>query len=161
MQSFWGGQVLVAWAPAAVADLLVRESVTALTGTDPGPVHHSCPYCGSVEHGRPYVDADADLSVAHTPGLSLVAVSRRGPVGVDAEVDRGDERAWVRAEAVAKAQGTGIVVEHLADSAWIEEVHVPEGFVAAVALLSPDWTGALAGRADTASPRTVGAVGDR
>lgn len=159
VQTFWGGQVLAAWAPVAVADRLVRDLVSVLTGTDPGPVHHCCPRCGSVEHGRPYVDAGVDISVAHAPGLTVVAVSRGGRVGVD--VEAGDQRSWVRTEAVAKAHGTGIVVEHSADSALIEEVQVPEGFVAAVALLNPEGTAAPASRADGASRRTGAAATDR
>ena len=135
MQEFRDGQVVVAWARTAVADSLVREVVEGVTGHDPGPVHHVCPHCGSVEHGRPYVDAPVDISIGHAVGLSVVAVSSCGAVGVD--VEAADERDWVRTEAVAKAHGTGIVATHPSDSAWVADMMVPRGYVAAGAVTRP------------------------
>ena len=71
--------VLVAWDEVGDADWLVRLLAAELTGRDPGPVHHVCPRCGSVEHGAPYVDAEVAVSIAHVTGLSAVAVQRRRP----------------------------------------------------------------------------------
>ena len=106
--------VLVAWDDVGGADGLVRLLVAELTGRDPGPVHHVCPRCGSVEHGAPYVDAEVAVSIAHATGLSAVAVSAAGPVG--------------------------IVVEHPMDAPglWIEDVELPNtgGAIGAVAVLS-------------------------
>ncbi|HSS67521.1 MAG TPA: hypothetical protein VLK34_03145 [Nocardioidaceae bacterium] len=136
--------VLVAWDDVGGADGLVRLLVAELTGRDPGPVHHVCPRCGSVEHGAPYVDAEVAVSIAHATGLSAVAVSAAGPVGIDIErdIERDGEsmRDWVRAEAVGKAHQTGIVVEHPMDAPglWIEDLELPNtgGAIGAVAVLS-------------------------
>jgi hypothetical protein len=135
-----GMTVLVAWDEVGDADWLVRLVAAELTGRDPGPVHHACHRCGSVEHGAPYVDAEVAVSIAHTTGLSVVAVSLAGPVGVD--VERAAERDWVRAEAVGKAYQTGILIEHPMDAPglWIEDLELPNtvGAVGAVAVLSAE-----------------------
>ena len=125
------GPVVVAWAAVANAEPLVREVVREMTGRDPGPVHHTCVQCGSIEHGRPYVDAPVDLSIAHAVGVSIVAVSQVGPVGVD--IERTDLE-WVRKEAIGKAHGTGILVDPHGPT-WVTDLDVP-GFVAALAVLS-------------------------
>jgi hypothetical protein len=150
-QRFLDGRVVVAWAGTAVAEPLVRALVSRTTGRDPGPLHHTCPACGSVEHGRPYVDAQVWVSVAHVTGLTVVAVSVAGPVGVD--VEREAPAAWVRHEAAAKATGTGLVGE-IASAAWSADLKVP-GHVGAVALLSPPDRAAPAAPPGTAMPRTA------
>jgi 4'-phosphopantetheinyl transferase len=132
VQSYRDGRVLVDWAETAVAEPLVRSLVTALTGRDPGPLHHACPSCGSIEHGRPYVDAPVAVSVAHVRGLTVVAVSDTGPVGVDVEPD-GDP-AWTRREATVKALGVGLHADQVPDPVWTAPVPVP-GHVATVVLL--------------------------
>ena len=130
--------VLVAWDEVADADRLVRLVAADLIGHDPGPVHHVCPTCGSVEHGAPYVDAPIDISLAHATGLSIVAVSAAGPVGVDVELDADGE--WVRAEAIGKARRTGILnplpVEQ--PGLWVEDLALPTHpqAVGAVAVVS-------------------------
>jgi 4'-phosphopantetheinyl transferase len=123
-------RVVVSWDTVADAEQLLREVVGEVTGYDPGPVHHTCPQCGSVEHGRPYVEAPVDVSIAHAPGMSIVAVSEAGPVGVDLEKA---DREWVRKEAAGKAHGTGILVEP-PPGAHVVDLDVP-GFVAALATL--------------------------
>jgi hypothetical protein len=148
-------RVVVRWDSVANAEPLLREVVQEVTGYDPGPLHHTCPQCGSVEHGRPYVDAPVDVSIAHTPGLTVVAVSEAGHVGVDVEVAA--DRSWVRAEAVGKAHGTGLLVEN-PGPAWTSDLEIA-GFVAAVALVR----GAAevqAGPRRTASPGTGPAATD-
>lgn len=151
MRAHLGGRVLTDWSAIAVAEPLVRPLVARLTGRDPGPLHHLCPFCGSVEHGRPYVDAPVHVSVAHATGLTLVAVSDAGPVGVDVDVT--GDAAWVRREAVGKALGTGITEDDVPDPHWHASIDVP-GHRAAVVLLSdPE---AEAGRSGTASSRTAG-----
>jgi hypothetical protein len=147
--SFLGGRVLVDWAESAVAEPLVRMLATELIGGDPGPLHHSCPFCGSVEHGRPYVDDPVNVSVAHAPGLTVVAVSDTGPVGVD--VLAGSDGDWVRREAVGKALGVGIVTGEARDPVWQEQVPVP-GHVAVVVLVTEQAAREVA--ADTAMRRT-------
>lgn len=150
VQSYLGGQVLVDMAEVATSAGLVRALVMRLTGADPGPVHHSCAFCGSVEHGRPYVDAPVDVSVAHAAGLTVVAVSTAGPVGVDVEVDA--DITWVRREAVGKALGVGILLEEQPEPVWQAEVPVP-GHVAVVALVTEPAVRAAAAR--TATRRTT------
>ena len=101
--------VLVAWNqvpdPTALAAALAGE----LLGRHPGPLHHSCPTCGSIEHGRPYFDAPVEVSIAHAPPVTLVAVSAGSRIGVDLERHGVADRSWVESEAAAKAAGTGIV----------------------------------------------------
>lgn len=145
MESYRDGRVLVDWAETAVAEPLVRALGTALTGHDPGPLHHACPSCGSIEHGRPYVDAPIHVSVAHAPGLTVVAVSAAGPVGVDVEAD-GEDPAWTRHEATVKALGVGLVADRVPDPAWTMQVPVP-GHVATVVVLSRAAAAGAAGRA--------------
>ena len=98
-------------------------------------VGHRCTHCGSAEHGRPRVSLPdghqpPHVSVSRTRGLTVVAVSDVGAVGVDVEpvgaasfdgfdavALHPDERAtdavertrlWVRKEAVLKATGDGL-----------------------------------------------------
>ena len=150
MREHLSGTVLTDWSATAVAEPLVRPLVIRLVGVDPGPLHHHCPFCGSAEHGRPYVDAPVDVSVAHAPGLTLVAVSSAGRVGVDLDAD-GDD-AWVLREAVGKAQGTGIITDGMPDPRWHAVLDVPD-HRAVVALLSDQ--AAAAGQRGTASSRTA------
>jgi hypothetical protein len=124
--------VHVVWDETAAAEPLVREVVRQIAGYDPGPLHHTCPQCGGVDHGRPYVDAPLDVSIAHAGGITIVAVSDQGPVGIDLEAAADPD--WVRKEAVGKAYGTGLLVEDPGD-AWVVDLEV-EGWVAALASLS-------------------------
>lgn len=149
MRSYLDGRVLVDWAETAVAEPLVRALATELTGRDPGALHHTCPYCGSVEHGRPYVAAPVDVSVAHSSGHTAVAVSTAGPIGVDLEKQADED--WVRREACGKALGVGIVTDHDERPVWQSEVPVP-GYVAAVVLVTEQAARAAASR--TATRRT-------
>ena len=144
------GRVLVEWSRTAVAGGLVRSLAIELADTDPGALHHDCPFCGSVEHGRPYVDAPVHVSVAHATGLTAVAVSSVGPVGIDLESDA--DLAWVRREAVGKALGVGILGDEQLEPAWQSVVPVP-GHQAVVAGVTEE--AALAATARAASRRTA------
>jgi len=150
--AFLDGRVRVRWEPVAVAEPLLRSLVAELTGRDPGPLHHTCPFCGSVEHGRPYVEDAVDVSVAHAPGLTLVAASIAGPVGVDLEPHADD--AWVRFEAIGKARGTGLVdLGGPAATVLLEEsLDIPDHAAVVVVLSAPAKEGAPA---STARPRTA------
>jgi 4'-phosphopantetheinyl transferase len=126
---------------AASADVVLRTEVARFHGVAASAVvlRHTCPRCGSDEHGRPAVMATAAIrhpawiSVARAGELSVVAVTDAGPVGVDVEVEGAasfsgfddvalhpgerasgaDEatRAWVRKEALLKAHGLGLAVD--------------------------------------------------
>ncbi|WP_181407592.1 4'-phosphopantetheinyl transferase family protein [Nocardioides sambongensis] len=124
-----------------VAHAAARRVLGAVTGQDPEAVtwgRHDCPGCGE-PHGRPRVEgADVEFSLAHTPGLVLVAVADH-PVGVDverhpdpaeltgllgvlhpdevSEVEQASDpadavrrftRAWTRTEAYLKGVGIGL-----------------------------------------------------
>ncbi len=98
-------------------------------------VVHACARCGGSDHGRLVVRRPAGrwASVARAGDLTLVALSERGPVGVDVEAQENagrvptavlDLRArgpagdpgellqrWCHVEAALKAFGTGLVVD--------------------------------------------------
>lgn len=154
VRTYLAGRVLVKWAAVAVAEGMARDLTVELTGRDPGPLHHSCPFCGSVEHGRPYVEAPVHVSVAHAPGLTVVAVTDVGPVGVD--VEEGPAHEWVVREALGKAQGVGILGEASTDGELpvllSERLDVP-GHAGAVIVLEP--SAGLGARSWTAKHRTA------
>lgn len=125
-----------------IAHATARRIVAKVVGAaDPADIEwgrHDCPGCGE-PHGRPRVEgADVEFSLAHTPGLVLVATADIA-VGVDAEryPDRDDlaglagvlhaeeaeevaaaqdpadavrrfTRAWTRTEAYLKGVGIGL-----------------------------------------------------
>lgn len=129
----------VVWDHGYDASALLRELVTARTGSDPGPLHHLCPTCGSVTHGRPSYDAPVHVSIARADDLVVVALCLDHPVGVDITPNGPGARSWARTEALAKAHGTGIVVEHdqTADGIWIQDLELLPGYTGAIA-----WIGA-------------------
>lgn len=108
---------------------LARRVLGAWLGTAPDqvPLERRCPHCHSDEHGRPRVaGAPLDLSIAHSGGLVLCALTTHGRVGVDLERRRPlpdavaswtlapeDGRrdllgAWVVKESSAKLTGEGL-----------------------------------------------------
>ena len=131
------------WALGRRPDLaaaLLREEVGRALGLPARDVElsRSCRHCGSSAHGRPVLlpPDQGDplfLSLSRAGDLALVAVSRRGPVGVDvervdaarfagfegvalhaAEVAPGVEAraiTWVRKESLLKATGDGLQVD--------------------------------------------------
>ena len=70
-----------------IAHAAARRIVAAALDIGPADIvwgRHPCPGCGEM-HGRPRIEgSDLEFSLAHTPGLVLVAVADV-PVGVDAE----------------------------------------------------------------------------
>jgi phosphopantetheinyl transferase len=101
-------RVLVAWSVRRDARLVATSLATELLGRHPGPLHHRCPTCGSIEHGQPSFDAPVAVSIAHAREVSVVAVSTAGPIGIDVEAVGAADHAWVLAEARAKAHGVGL-----------------------------------------------------
>ena len=129
--------VEVAWHTSYDATVLLRGLAAAVTGADPGPLHHHCPTCGSVEHGAPgYDDPSLSVSIARAPGLTLVALTTGPRIGVDVEQAGPDRQQWTRHEAQAKAHGTGIVADH-GPADWVLDLDLPDGYVGAVAGFSP------------------------
>lgn len=173
--------VVVRWSDRVEAtDLLLAEAGEMLGRA--AFVEHHCVRCGADDHGQPYLVGAAQLhvSLARADGLSIVALTEAGAVGVDLERDDAagfegfakaalhpDERVhtpqeatrtWVRKEAVLKATGRGLGVDprqvrisearqpaalldwHAADQpgeAWLADIPVRDGWVAAVAVLTP------------------------
>lgn len=110
-------------------------------------ITRACRSCGSDRHGRPQAviatgGPDLHISLSRSGGMTLVAVSDAGAVGVDLEAIAGhheDLTAWVRTESLVKATGHGLtidpgrlddVVRHTID------LDAPDGFVAAVTVLT-------------------------
>jgi 4'-phosphopantetheinyl transferase len=86
----------------------VRLLLRHVLGPGAGTLHQSCPRCGG-PHGRPTIRGGPAVSLAHAGDIAVVAVARRRSVGVD--VEPGDDRRWVRTEAVLKATGHGFEVD--------------------------------------------------
>lgn len=133
------------------------RAATELLGAHPGPLHHHCPTCGSIEHGQPSFDAAVVVSIAHAPGITLVAVGTTPAIGIDVEPSGGADRAWVEEEAVAKARGTGLTGEPSDRSGLlVVELDVP-GHLAALAVASevmPEIRMLSGAPEDAASPTT-------
>jgi 4'-phosphopantetheinyl transferase len=74
----------------AAASVLLRCAVSSVVGCTPRelPVIRRCPHCATA-HGRPELPGyPLQVSVSHAGNRVMVAVSARGPVGVDVEAPR-------------------------------------------------------------------------
>lgn len=143
---------------------VVREMLGVLTGCAPDSLDL---YTGP--KGKPLLRTDPALhfSVSHSHGVSLVALTRVAPVGVDVERIRplpnaaailrrffsepevaeilgaaGREyrfvRAWTRAEATVKVRGASVWEAATPDpSVTVRAVEAPDGFAATVAVAAP------------------------
>jgi 4'-phosphopantetheinyl transferase len=125
---------VVRWSDRVDATDLLAADAAELLGR-PVAVGHHCVRCGADDHGAPFLVGAPRLhvSLARAGGLSIVALTEAGRVGVDVERDDAagfdgfaaaalhpDERArsplegtrtWVRKEAVLKATGRGLAVD--------------------------------------------------
>ena len=121
--------------------------------------------------GKPYLRNDPGMhfSISHSRGISMIAVTRVAPVGVDVEQlrvvpnaetilrrfftheaideilsdDRRDLRfveAWTRAEARVKARGASVwEAATIGPDTVVRQIDAPEGFAAAVAVVAQEW----------------------
>lgn len=121
--------------------------------------------------GKPLLMNDPTLyfSVSHSDAVSMIALTRVAPVGVDVERIRsvpaaerilmrffpsedvaaiwssGDResrfvRAWTRAEAIVKVRGASMWEAATPDpSVTVKEVVAPDGYAASVAVRSAEW----------------------
>lgn len=135
--------VLVLWSPGVrrnLAHQLILDSGLPMLGlpNSGARVTNHCPVCGSSEHGPPGVagipkSIPLSISISYADDLTIVALTRVGPVGVDVErseaasfsgvnavfhheresmTDIGDETiTWVRKESLTKATGRGLIVD--------------------------------------------------
>jgi hypothetical protein len=144
-----------------------RRILAALLGVPPEHVElYDAP------KGKPLLRNDPALhfSISHSHDVSMIAVTRVAPVGVDIEQVRAvpnaerilrrfftreeiatiltdDNRdlrfieAWTRSEARVKVRGAGVWEAATPDpNATVRALHAPAGFAASVAVASPAWT---------------------
>lgn len=122
--------------------------------------------------GKPLLrnDSGFHFSISHSRDVSMIALTRVAPIGVDIEQlravpnaeailrrfftdqeigtilsdDNRDLRfieAWTRAEARVKVRGASVWEAATPDpTTTVRQLHAPDGFAAAVAVASPTWT---------------------
>ena len=135
--------VVVSWcvgsAQGGAAQLIRHQARTVFGVPDTAvSVGRHCASCGSTEHGRPSLARTPgvwvpEVSISRAPGLTVVALTRAGRVGVDVErsaaasfpgfdavaaheheaPDDVEARTvlWVRKESLLKATGRGLAVD--------------------------------------------------
>ncbi|MET0908565.1 MAG: hypothetical protein ABWZ99_03775 [Ilumatobacteraceae bacterium] len=142
-------RLAVTWLPAPAADSdAVMRLVAAFAGGPAGELRivRACRSCGSDRHGKPQIvmpagAAPLHLSLSRSGDLAVVAVTDAGPVGIDLEAIRPDTEdltAWVRTESLVKATGHGLTIDpaDITDIRWTSGLDAPDGYVAAVTVLS-------------------------
>lgn len=139
------GRLDVTW-HASIDDIDLARVVADLADIVPDAVRivRSCRSCGSDQHGKPHVIAPTaamplHVSVSRSDGLTVVAVTDVGPVGVDVEAIQGEDlMSWVRTESLVKATGHGLTIDpdDIADDRWTADLDAPDGYVGAVTILS-------------------------
>jgi len=80
------------------------------------PIGRSCPSCGSVAHGKPFIDLPVEraiqFNITHSARRALIAIADR-PIGIDLEENDTAEPSTAQAlYAVALAQEEREVVDH-------------------------------------------------
>ncbi len=133
-------ELLIGYGALPAHDLL-RALAARFHGIEPDRVvlGHTCPRCGSDDHGRPLLlptsslRTPAQVSLARAGALAIAAVTDAGQVGVDVEEEGAagfdgfadvalhtDEKRrsdveptqlWVRKEALLKASGLGLAID--------------------------------------------------
>lgn len=149
-RSLWEGRVLVGWTDQPTCLPLLTHLALELGHGNLGPLHHHCPICGSIEHGRPSLELPLEVSLSRAPGVTVGALSTAGPVGVDIEAD--PPPGWVLREAVGKAAGVGLALDVLPDPVWSADLAVP-GYCGAVAVVTDADRSAAEVALRTARPR--------
>lgn len=159
-------------APADDLHRTLGELAAQITGDPSVRLTHSCPTCGSSEHGRPVLLSSAgafgvSLSRPRSGALGVVAVCRDSALGIDLETagaaafphfetvavhprehcpdDDARTLLWVRKEALLKAHGTGLIT-HPRSIRLAPDGTVLEGPAATIldVDLGPEWTCAVA-----------------
>ena len=97
---------------------LLRQSLSRHFDTPPEAWRFCVDAFGKPQLSPAHGDFSVSFSVSHTDGLVVCAISRIGPIGIDAEAiedplaaGRADEpgaRSWTAREAIAKALGRGL-----------------------------------------------------
>jgi 4'-phosphopantetheinyl transferase len=170
----------VAWHDAAVgADAALAQHLRD-RGAGEILIGRLCGRCGSSAHGRPwatYDGRDVPVSLSRSGSHLVTAVAVEGSIGVDVEsvaevaarwqadlvlapgegADDATARArvWARKEAVLKAYGVGLdrpMASLCLDAESWDDLDAPDGYVAAVAVLTPQ--AARAAPPGTATRRT-------
>jgi 4'-phosphopantetheinyl transferase len=143
--------VTVSWLPSTLldADRLIRL-IADFAGIPASRIRivRACRSCGSTQHGKPQVmlqqaDRQLHVNLSRSAGLAVVAVTDAGPIGIDIEATQPsapeDLMAWVRMESLVKATGHGVTTDpDLLDDEplWSVDLKAPDGFVAAVTILT-------------------------
>jgi 4'-phosphopantetheinyl transferase len=135
----------ITWLPSGGEDDLARL-VADFAQIDPHAVRivRACRSCGSDAHGKPQVVAPSavtpiHVSLSRSGGMTVVAVTDVGPVGIDVEaVQHEDLTPWVRTESLVKATGHGLTIDpdDIPDERWTADLAAPDGYVGAVTILT-------------------------
>lgn len=143
------GRIEITWLRSERTDPDVVAAIVAELGPlEPADICivHACHSCGSDRHGKPQVvvpegNVPLHVSLSRSGGLTVVAVTDAGAIGVDVEADRPDVEdltSWVRTESLVKATGHGLTIDpaDITDDRWTSDLAAPPGYCAAVTVLT-------------------------